>query len=188
MTVTMALSRIDLTIHGVLVNVGGTGVLLMGTPGSGKSECALELLSRGHSLIADDVVEIAAIEGSLIGSAPQRFEGLLEIRDLGILDVGQIFGIDAFERCHRIDLLIELMAENQDEVRDRIGTVPVLHEILQVRIPKYVLTRQNRNVPLLVETAARLWKYQITSATDTLTQAHDLLVSSAAAGSTDRKD
>ena len=175
----MASSRIDLAIHGVLVNVGGTGILLTGKPGIGKSECALELITRGHKLIADDVIEIAAIDNNLVGRAPERFQGLLDVRDLGIIDVRQVFGVEAVGLNHRIDLSIELLGE-QNADRDRIGGSPRWQEFEQVKIPNYVInSSQNRNIPLMVETAARRFRCKVRSAEKSLILSHDMLVSSA---------
>jgi len=175
----MGSSRAKLAIHGVFLSVGGTGVVIIGAAGIGKSECALELVTRGHRLIADDVIEILTINDILIGSAPERFAGLLEIRDLGIIDVKQLFGVDAFESEHRIDICVELSAKEDRKYRDRIGGGIGFHEIFDVKIPKFeVFVDGKRNIPLLVETAEKLWSSREESAEEGLAASHDALVSS----------
>ena len=177
----MDLSKADANIHGVFVNVGGTGVLIVGDPGIGKSECALELITRGHGLIADDVIEISRSGDILVGSAPERFAGLLEIRGLGIIDIKQVFGVDSFEPSRRIDLCVELFDEATAEIRVRIGGDKTWLDLLNARIPKFdLLGGRNRNIPLLVETAAKLFRTQEGSEEGALIASHDSLVLSAA--------
>ena len=173
--------KADVVIHGVFVNVGGTGVLVVGDPGIGKSECALELVARGHRLIADDVVEISGSDDVLVGAAPERFAGLLEIRGLGIIDVRRLFGNDSFEERHQLDLCVELFAEAACEIRDRLGEERPRLELLDVRIPKFdLLVDRNRNIPLLIETVAKLCKTQVGLEEGSLIASHDSLVLSAA--------
>lgn len=177
----MDLSKADANIHGVFVNVGGTGVLIVGDPGIGKSECALELVTRGHRFIADDVIELSRSGDILVGSAPERFAGLLEIRGLGIIDIKQVFGVDSFEPSHQIDLCVELFDEKPAEIRDRIGGVKTWLDLLNAKIPKIdILGGRNRNIPLLVETAVKLRKTQDGVREGALIASHDSLVLSTA--------
>ena len=96
------------TVHGVLLIVGGVGVLITGDAAAGKSECALDLMTRGHRLVADDIVLIDRTGDALNGKAPDNFAGLLEVRDIGIFDVRQAFGKDSYAAGTRIDLCVEL--------------------------------------------------------------------------------
>lgn len=162
-------------VHGTLVNVDGTGVFIVGPAGIGKSECALELVSKGHRLVADDVVEMSIMDGALHGSAPERFAGLLEIRDLGILDVRLLFGIDSFDTDHRVDLCIEL--SDRERIRDRIENEVDRYEISGVEIPKFeISTGRDRNISLMVETAAKIVKNGDILAENELINAHDSLI------------
>ena len=143
-------------LHGVLVRVLGTGVLLIGESGIGKSECALDLVAKGHSLVADDIVNAAKGEGDrLVGSAPELTFGLLEIRGLGVIDVRQAFGYDAVCDSHTIDLCVELRFDADVE---RIGDVLAEHDIADRTVPKFLLpVTPGRNLATIVETAARIY-------------------------------
>jgi serine kinase of HPr protein (carbohydrate metabolism regulator) len=129
--------RDSVQLHGVLVRVAGTGVLLLGESGSGKSQCALELIHEGHKLVADDVVEISTIKGRLIGRAPKLIRNLLAIRSVGIVDVSETFGEAAVVAESYVDLCIEICADPvPDEVTGR--------SFLGCRIPRFVFAPQTR--------------------------------------------
>lgn len=166
------------TVHGVLLNVDGAGVLLLGEASVGKSECALELLSRGHRLVADDVVIIERRGNSIMGSAPERFAGLIEIRDLGVFDVRQVFDKSAFAAETGLDLCIELRKSAAGEERDRIGADTESIEFMGMLLPKlYLKVERGRNVAVLVETAVRLFKCAENNAELDLIREHDNLIS-----------
>ncbi len=166
------------TVHGVLLNVDGAGVLLLGEAKVGKSECALELLSRGHLLVADDVVLIERCGNSLIGKAPSRFAGLIEIRDLGIFDVRQVFDKSAFAPVTEIHLCVELRKSTSAEERDRIGADTESIDFMGIRLPKlYLKVERGRNVAVLVETAVRLFKCGDNNVESKLIKEHDQLIS-----------
>jgi HPr kinase/phosphorylase len=144
------------TRHGDLLDIFAIGVLLLGESGSGKSECALELVHRGHRLVADDVVEIYRLRNEeLIGQAPEEVRGLMEVRGLGLISIEQLFGVVAVRDNKPIDLLIKLVPENTVRL-ERLGLVESTEEILGIRRP--VLTvpvAPGRSLALLVECAAR---------------------------------
>lgn len=146
----------EMTIHGSLVDVFGVGVLLLGKSGVGKSECALELLEKGHRLVADDVVEIQKIdELFLFGTSAEIIKHHMEIRGLGILNVREIYGIGSVRNRKRIDLII--MLEEWDEGReyDRLGIDEQKYTILDIDLSYIIVpVRPGRNIPVLVETAA----------------------------------
>jgi len=142
--------------HGDLLDIFAIGVLLLGDSGSGKSECALELVHRGHRLVADDVVEIYRLRNEdLIGQAPEDVRGLMEVRGLGLISIEQLFGVVAVRDNKPIDLLIKLAPESTTRA-ERLGLVESTEEILGLRRP--VLTvpvAPGRSLALLVECAAR---------------------------------
>jgi HPr kinase/phosphorylase len=144
------------TRHGDLLDIFAIGVLLLGESGSGKSECALELVHRGHRLVADDVVEIYRLRNEeLIGQAPEEVRGLMEVRGLGLISIEQLFGVVAVRDNKPIDLLIKLVPENTVRL-ERLGLVESTEEILGISRP--VLTvpvAPGRSLALLVECAAR---------------------------------
>ncbi|GEM03920.1 HPr kinase/phosphorylase [Halolactibacillus miurensis] len=143
-------------IHGVLVDIHGVGVMIMGQSGVGKSETALELVKRGHRLVADDSVEIRQEDyDRLIGTSPKLIEHLLEIRGLGIINVMTLFGASAVRSHKEIDYVINL--ENWDEKKqyDRIGMEEETLKIIDVEIPKATIpVRPGRNVAVIIEVAA----------------------------------
>lgn len=145
------------TIHSTLLSVYGIGVLLRGESGTGKSECALEMVSRGHALVADDAVELKRIGSTLYGSAPDVLKGLLEIRGLGICDIRELYGDSAIaDRCG-IGVSIELHLERNTEEIERIGSEPAEIDFLGVKLPHFVITDSiNRLVPLIIETAVKM--------------------------------
>ncbi|CAN5390186.1 hypothetical protein BH10ACI3_BH10ACI3_09310 [soil metagenome] len=146
------------TVHGVLVSIFDAGVLIIGESGIGKSECALELLSRGHGLVADDVVQVEHDGEVLNGSSPERFAGLLELRGLGICDVRTLFGNRSLIRRHKIDICVEFLAPITSGHRERIGADADGLLIAGTSIPRYIFDSDGRrNLALLVETAVRVY-------------------------------
>jgi len=143
------------TIHGVLMNVYGLGVLLVGDSGIGKSECALELLKRGHMLVADDVVEVKQrLGGVLYGTGAELIRHHMELRGVGIIDVQKIFGVGSVLDRTRIELVIRLEEWKQTVEYDRVGLSDRTTSILGVRVPEIVMpVRPGRNLAVLVEVA-----------------------------------
>jgi HPr kinase/phosphorylase len=143
-------------IHGVLVDVYGVGVLIIGKSGVGKSETALELVKRGHRLVADDCVEIRQEDqDTLIGSAPELIEHLLEIRGLGIINVMTLFGAGAVRNFKRITLVINLEIWDQNKQYDRLGLEEEKMRIIDTDITKLTVpVRPGRNLSVIIEVAA----------------------------------
>ncbi|MBK6686769.1 MAG: HPr(Ser) kinase/phosphatase [Deltaproteobacteria bacterium] len=145
-----------ISLHGVLVDVSGIGVLITGSSGIGKSETALELVSRGHRLVADDVVEIRRRGEDLVGQASTLIQNLIEIRGLGILNIAELFGVSATRDHKRIELHIELENWSDGAEYDRIGLEDRTKDILGVRVRSLVVpVRPGRSVVGIVEVAAR---------------------------------
>lgn len=145
------------TIHGVLVDVYGIGILIVGKSGVGKSETALELIKRGHRLVADDAVEIIREEeGKLKGMAPELIRHFLEIRGLGILDIKRLYGIGAVRAFKTIELVIELEYWDEEKSYDRVGLDEDFTEILNTKLPKIVIpVKPGRNLAMIMEVAAK---------------------------------
>jgi HPr kinase/phosphorylase len=145
------------TLHGVLTDVYGIGVLLLGESGTGKSECALDLVTRGHRLVADDAVELVReSDGIIIGRGPARIRHHMEIRGLGIINVRDLFGVAAIRYRKRIELVILLEAWRPEEEYDRLGVEEQNYPILGVPIPTLrIPVSAGRNIAILVEVAAR---------------------------------
>ncbi|MDO5326358.1 MAG: HPr(Ser) kinase/phosphatase [Clostridia bacterium] len=145
------------TLHGVLVDVYGMGVLITGESGVGKSEAALELVRRGHQLVADDVVDVCRItENRLIGESPETVRHFMEIRGIGIIDIKAMYGISAVLTSKTIDLVIHLEAWKEKKAYDRLGLSEDFTTIMDVRVPQLVLpVRPGRNVAVVIEVAAR---------------------------------
>ena len=145
-----------ITIHGVLVDVYGEGVLIMGESGIGKSEAALELIRRGHRLVTDDVVEIHKVsDETLIGTAPEITKHFIELRGIGIIDVKSLFGIESVKDTQSIDMVIKLEDWNKDTEYDRLGMEEEYTEFLGNRVICHALpVRPGRNLAVIVETAA----------------------------------
>jgi len=145
------------TRHGVLVNVFGTGMLITGSSGVGKSEAALELIKRGHQLVADDVVMIKRInEHRLEGESPERVRHFMEIRGIGIINVANIYGAGAVQRRKSIDLEVHLELWQSGKEYDRLGLTENYTDILGVKIPTYLLPiHPGRNLAVVLEAAAR---------------------------------
>ena len=157
------------SIHGTLVDVFGLGVLILGKSGVGKSETALELVERGHRLVADDIVEIRRVDDFLImGSGSNLIRHHVEIRGLGILNIRDIYGIRSVRNRKRIELVASLEDWDETKVYDRLGIDESTHQILDVEVPHIIVpVRPGRNIPVIVETAAlnlRLKKMGVHSA------------------------
>jgi HPr kinase/phosphorylase len=147
----------ETTVHGVLVEVYGIGILISGDSGVGKSETALELIERGHRLVADDVVQIRCVNGSnLMGQGANKIIGHhMEIRGLGIINITHLFGVGAIRDNKQIQLVCSLEEWDPNKVYDRIGTEEKTTEILGVRVPTLEIpVKPGRNIPIIVETAA----------------------------------
>ena len=146
----------SITIHGVLVDVFGEGVLIMGESGIGKSEAALELIKRGHRLISDDVVEIRRVsDTTLVGAAPDITRHFIELRGIGIINVKTLFGVESVKDTSNIDLVIKLEEWDKDKEYDRLGLEEEYTEFLGNRVTCHSLPiRPGRNLAVIVETAA----------------------------------
>ena len=145
-----------ITRHGVLVEVYGEGLLLIGDSGIGKSEAAVELLKRGHRLIADDAVEIRKIgENSLVGAAPDIIRNYVELRGIGIINVAKLFGMGAVKAENEINLVVNIVPWNNQAVYDRLGLEDQHMEIMGVKIPMNTIPiTPGRNLALILEVAA----------------------------------
>ncbi len=144
------------SLHGVLVDVNGVGVLITGDSGVGKSECALDLIERGHRLVADDVVEVRRRGEDLVGQASDLIKNLIEIRGLGILNIAELYGVASTRDHKRIELVVELEIWRSDKVYDRTGLERHSHPILGVEVHSICLpVKPGRNIAGIVEVAAR---------------------------------
>lgn len=145
-----------LTMHGVLVEVYGEGILLLGDSGVGKSETAIELVKRGHRLVADDAVEIKRVsDTTLVGSAPEIIRHFVELRGIGIIDVKRIFGMGAIKDTEKIDLVINLEIWQDKKQYDRLGLSTEYTSILDINVPAITLpVKPGRNLAVVVEVAA----------------------------------
>ena len=143
------------SIHGVLISVYGKGVLICGESGMGKSETALELIRKGHILVADDRVDVVRVHNSIIGHSPELLQGMLEIRGIGIIDVAKMFGASALLPSAQIDLVVSLekFDSNAEYARVGIETEQFMH-ILEVDVPKIILpVKEGRTIAVLIESA-----------------------------------
>jgi len=145
-----------ITRHGVLVEVYGEGLLLLGDSGVGKSETAIELVKRGHRLIADDAVEIKRVSAiTLVGSAPEIIRHYVELRGIGIIDVRRLFGMGAVKDTERIDLVINMEPWIQGKMYDRLGMDDQTVDILGIKIPSITIpVKPGRNLAIILEIAA----------------------------------
>ncbi len=145
-----------ITRHGVLVEVYGEGVLLLGESGVGKSETAIELVKRGHRLVADDAVEIKRVGvNRLVGSAPELIRHYIELRGIGVVDVQQLFGMSAVREDQDIDLVVNLEQWNDNTMYDRLGLEDLYTVILDVKVPALTVpVKPGRNLAIIVEVAA----------------------------------
>ena len=144
------------TRHGVLVEVYGEGIFLTGDSGIGKSEAAVELLKRGHRLIADDAVEIRKVStNSLMGTAPALIRNYVELRGIGIINVAKVFGMGAVKHDNAIDLVVNIVPWNTQQAYDRLGLEDHYSEILGVKVPMYTIPiTPGRNLAVILEVAA----------------------------------
>ena len=145
-----------ITRHGVLVEVYGEGILLLGDSGVGKSETAIELIKRGHRLIADDAVEIKKVSNkSLVGSAPEIIRHFMELRGIGVVDIRRIFGMGAIKETEKIDMVIHLELWNEGKMYDRLGMETEYTTILDIQVPSQTVpVKPGRNLAIIIEVAA----------------------------------
>ena len=168
-----------ITMHGVLVEVHGEGLLITGDSGIGKSETALELVKRGHKLIADDAVEIKrTARTTLIGAAPPMIRYYMEVRGIGIIDTRNIFGIGAVKPACKLDLVVDLRVWSKDNPydKDRMGLEQEYQEILGVKMPRTTIpVLPGRNLAVILEIAAinHRQKKMGYNAAQTLLEKHD---------------
>lgn len=160
-----------ITRHGVLVEVYGEGVLILGESGVGKSETAIELVKRGHRLVADDAVEMRRVaHNRLIGSAPELIRHYIELRGVGVIDVRRIFGMGAIKMDNEIDLIVNMEPWQDSVFYDRLGLENQYTSILDVKIPSLIIPiKPGRNLAVIVEVAAmnnRQKKFGYNSAKD----------------------
>lgn len=145
-----------ITRHGVLVEVSGEGVLILGDSGVGKSETALELIKRGHRLIADDAVEIRRVSNrTLVGSAPENIRHFIELRGVGVINARRIFGMGAVKLTEKIDMVVQLEPWENEKVYDRLGLDNEYTDILGIKVPiTTVPVKPGRNLSIIIEAAA----------------------------------
>ena len=146
----------SITRHGVLVEVYGEGVLLLGESGVGKSETAVELIKRGHRLVADDAVDIRRVSAkTLVGSSPEIIRHFIELRGIGIVDVKKIFGMGAVKNTENINLVINLEIWQQGKTYERLGLDMEVTDILGIKVPSLTVpVRPGRNLAVIIEIAA----------------------------------
>jgi HPr kinase/phosphorylase len=144
------------TMHGELVEVYGEGVLLLGESGVGKSETALELVKRGHRLVADDLVEVRRVSSkTLVGTAPEVIRHFIEIRGIGILDVKYLYGVGSVKMTESINLVVNMELWNPQKHYERLGTEELTTEILGIKVPSLTIpVRPGRNLAIIIEVAA----------------------------------
>nr|WP_072514796.1 HPr(Ser) kinase/phosphatase [Ndongobacter massiliensis] len=146
----------EITIHAGLMEVFGMGVLIRGKSSVGKSETGLDLLIRGHRLVADDVVDIKKIDGKLLGSCPENIRHYMEIRGLGILDIRRLYGVGSVKTDTFIEMVVELENWDDEKEYDRLGLTDNFTEILGIRVPEITIpVKPGRNVAMIIEVATR---------------------------------
>lgn len=152
------------TLHGVLLDVYGVGVLITGESGVGKSETALELVKRGHQLVADDVVDVCRVtDNRLVGESPATIRHFMEIRGIGIIDIKAMYGIGSVLMNKSVDLVIHLEHWKEKKAYDRLGLSDDFTTIMDVRVPQIVLpVRPGRNLAIVIEVAARNFTLKLT--------------------------
>ncbi|KEI04651.1 HPr kinase/phosphorylase [Clostridium botulinum] len=151
-------------MHGVLVDVYGIGILITGESGIGKSETALELIKRGHRLVADDAVDIKEIDGVLRGTSPYITSGMLEVRGMGIIDIPSLYGLSSVLQRKTIHLVIYLEQWKADRNYDRLGIDDEFLEVLNVPVKKLTVPiRPGRNLAVIIEAAAANYRYNLMS-------------------------
>ncbi len=143
------------TRHGVLLDIYGEGVMIIGDSGIGKSETAIELVKRGHRLVADDAVDIRRVSNQLIGKAPELIRHYIELRGIGIIDLQQLFGMSAVKLESQIDLVVEMEPWVEGKFYDRFGLDELSMNVLGIELPKVLIpVRPGRNLASIVEVAA----------------------------------
>ena len=148
----------EISLHGVLLDVFGVGVLITGDSGIGKSECALDLISRGHRLVADDIVIVKNKRGVLWGTAPVRVQHLMEVRGLGIVDIKDLFGVSSIRERKRLDMIVRLLKWSESPSIERLSFTSRTKEVLGVKVPYVEIpVSPGRNIALLVEVASKLF-------------------------------
>ncbi len=145
-----------ITRHGVLIEIYGEGVFITGESGVGKSETAIELVKRGHRLVADDAVEIRKVSNiSLVGSSPDNIRHFLELRGIGIINARRLFGIGAVKMTEKLDLVVELEQWNPEKIYDRMGVDTEYVSLLGVKVPSLTIpVKPGRNLAVILEVAA----------------------------------
>lgn len=152
----------EATLHGVCLEVFGVGVLLKGKSSIGKSEAALDLINRGHRLVADDAVIIKKVDGGLKATCPELTRHLMEIRGIGILDIQHLFGVGSIRIEQYIELVIELEEWDENKEYDRIGADDEFMDILGVKVPKVIIpVRPGRNISAIIEIAAKNYRQKL---------------------------
>ena len=146
----------ETSMHGTLVDVYGIGVLILGKSGIGKSECALDLVERGHRLVADDLVDIKrTADRILMGSGPELIRHHMEIRGLGIINIKNLFGIGAIRDRKRVELVINIEEWDENKEYDRLGLDELTYTILDIEIPRIIIpVRPGRNLSIIIEVAS----------------------------------
>ena len=145
-----------ITRHGVLVEVYGEGILILGDSGVGKSETAIELIKRGHRLVADDAVELRRVSAkTIVGSAPEIIRHYIELRGIGIVDVRRLFGMGSVKDTEKVDMIISLAMWVQGKMYDRLGLESEYMDILGIKIPSTTIpVKPGRNLAIIIEIAA----------------------------------
>lgn len=145
-----------ITRHGVLVEVYGEGILILGDSGVGKSETAIELIKRGHRLVADDAVELRRVSSkTIVGAAPEIIRHYIELRGIGIVDVRRLFGMGAVKDTERIDMIVNLEMWVQGKMYDRLGLESEYMDIMGIQIPSVTIpVKPGRNLAIIIEIAA----------------------------------
>ena len=145
------------SLHGVLVDIFGLGVLILGDSGIGKSECALDLVDRGHRLVADDVVEVTRVGETLLGSSPALTRGHMEVRGLGLINIEHVYGVSSLRVRTPVDLVVRLERWESGREYDRLGVREERQAVLGIEVPRVEIpVAPGRNLALLVEVAARM--------------------------------
>lgn len=152
----------ETTLHGVCLEVFGVGVLIKGKSGIGKSETSLELINRGHRLVADDAVIIKRVDNDLKATCPELTQHLMEIRGIGILDIKHLFGVGSIRIEQFVEIVIELEEWDENKEYDRIGTNEDYTEILGIKVPTVVIpVRPGRNISAIIEIAAKNYRQKL---------------------------
>lgn len=152
----------ETTLHGVCLEVFGIGVLIRGKSGIGKSEASLELINRGHRLVADDAVIIKRVENGLLATCPELTQHLMEIRGIGILDIKHLFGVGSIRLEQFVEIVIELEEWDENKEYDRLGIDEEYTDILGVKVPTVTLpVRPGRNISAIIEIAAKNYRQKL---------------------------